>query len=78
MVSNEIRNNAAALGTLMHQVSNEQAALIRIVRSNLAAAADTAEEMERNFVVPRPAAQATAEEAEVAEVIEDNEFKEAM
>jgi hypothetical protein len=75
MVSNEIRNNAAALGTLMHQVSNEQAALIRIVRSNLAAAADTAEEMERNFVVPQIATQATAEEAEVAE---DNEFKEAM
>lgn len=78
MVSNEIRNNAAALGTLMHQVSNEQAALIRIVRSNLAAAADTAEEMERNLVVPRPAAQATAEEPEVVEVVEDNEFKEAM
>lgn len=78
MVSNEIRNNAAALGTLMHQVSNEQAALIRIVRSNLAAAADTAEEMERSFVVPRPAAQATAEEPEVINVIEDNEFKEAM
>lgn len=78
MVSNEIRNNAAALGTLMYQVSNEQAALIRIVRSNLAAAADTAEEMERNLVVPRPAAQATAEEPEVVEVTEDNEFKEAM
>ena len=78
MVSNEIRNNAAALGTLMHQVSNEQAALIRIVRSNLAAAADTAEEMERNLVVPHPAAQATAEEPEVVEVTEDNEFKEAM
>ena len=78
MVSNEIRNNAAALGTLMHQVSNEQAALIRIVRSNLTAAADTAEEMERNLVVPRPAAQATAEEPEVVEVTEDNEFKEAM
>ena len=78
MVSNKIRNNAAALGTLMHQVSNEQAALIRIVRSNLAAAADTAEEMERNLVVPRPAAQATAEEPEVVEVTEDNEFKEAM
>lgn len=78
MVSNEIRNNAAALGTLMHQVSDEQAALIRIVRSNLAAAADTAEEMERNLVVPRPAAQATAEEPEVVEVTEDNEFKEAM
>ena len=75
MVSNEIRNNAAALGTLMHQVSNEQAALIRIVRSNLAAAADTAEEMERNFAVPHPAVQAAAEEVEV---IEDNEFKEAM
>ncbi len=75
MVSNEIRNNAAALGTLMHQVTNEQAALIRIVRSNLTAAADTAEEMERNFVVPQIATQATAEEAEVAE---DNEFKEAM
>lgn len=75
MVSNEIRNNAAALGVLMHEVSNEQAALIRIVRSNLAAAADTAEEMERNFVVPQIATQATAEEAEVAE---DNEFKEAM
>ena len=78
MVSNEIRNNAAALGTLMHQVSNEQAALIRIVRSNLAAAADTAEEMERNFVVPQITAQATAEAPEVVEVTEGNEFKEAM
>jgi hypothetical protein len=78
MVSNEIRNNAAALGTLMHQVSNEQAALIRIVRSNLAAAADTAEEMERSFVVPQIATQAATEEAEVAELAEDNEFKEAM
>lgn len=75
MVSNEIRNNAAALGTLMHQVSNEQAALIRIVRSNLAAAADTAEEMERSFVVPQIA---TQEQAGVVEVTEDNEFKEAM
>ena len=75
MVSNEIRNNAAALGTLMHQVSNEQAALIRIVRSNLAAAADTAEEMERSFVVPQIA---TQEQAEVAEVVGENEFKEAM
>jgi hypothetical protein len=75
MVSNEIRNNAAALGTLMHQVSNEQAALIRIVRSNLAAAADTAEEMERSFVVPQIA---TQEQAGVAEVVGENEFKEAM
>ena len=75
MVSNEIRNNAAALGTLMHQVSNEQAALIRIVRSNLAAAADTAEEMERSFVVPQIA---TQEQAGVAEVVGENELKEAM
>jgi hypothetical protein len=75
MVSNEIRNNAAALGTLMHQVSNEQAALLRIVRSNLAAAADTAEEMERSFVVPQIA---TQEQTGVAEVVGENEFKEAM
>lgn len=52
MVSNEIRNNAAALGVLMHQVSEEQAAMLRLIKTNLVAAADTAEELERGLAVP--------------------------
>ena len=51
MVSNEIRNCGIALGTLMHQVTEEQAALLRIIKTNLVAAADSAEEMEATLPV---------------------------
>lgn len=54
MVSNEIRNNAAALGVLMHQVSEEQAAMLRLIKTNLVAAADTAAELERGLLAPAP------------------------
>jgi hypothetical protein len=54
MVSQEIRTNAIALGALMHQVDPEQAAVLRLIKSNLIAAADTAEELERSLVVPKP------------------------
>lgn len=53
MVSNEIRNNAAALGVLMHQVSEEQAAILRLIKTNLVAAADHAEELERGLLAPQ-------------------------
>ncbi len=52
MVSQEIRSCSIALGTLMHGISDDQAAVIRLVRKNLAAAADEAEEMEGAFEVP--------------------------
>lgn len=54
MVSQEIRTNAIALGALMHQVDPEQAAVLRLVKTNLIAAADHAEELERSLVVPKP------------------------
>jgi hypothetical protein len=38
----------------MHQVRPEQAAVLRLVRQNLAVAADEAEEMEALFTVPSP------------------------
>ena len=46
MVSNEIRNCGIALGALMHQVTEEQAAMIRLIKGNLIAAADQAMELE--------------------------------
>jgi len=52
MVSQEIRTNAIALGALMHQVDPEQAAVLRLVKTNLIAAADHAEELEQSLVVP--------------------------
>ncbi|GAU08117.1 hypothetical protein [Desulfoplanes formicivorans] len=55
MVSQEIRSCAIALGSIMHQVRPEQAAVLRLVRQNLAVAADEAEEMEGLFPVPRMA-----------------------
>lgn len=49
MVSNEIRNCGIALGALMHQVTEEQAAMLRIIKTNLVAAADMARELEHNM-----------------------------
>ena len=54
MVSQEIRTNAIALGALMHQVDPEQAAVLRLVKTNLIATADHAEELERSLVAPKP------------------------
>lgn len=51
MVSQEIRSCSIALGTLMHQVKPDQAAVLRLVRQNLAVAADEAEEMEGSWDV---------------------------
>lgn len=67
MVSQEIRTNAAALGVLMHQVNQEQAEMLRLVKTNLVAAADHAEELERSLVVPRPEETRTAASAEKSE-----------
>lgn len=50
MVSQEVRNCGIALGALMHQVTEEQAAMLRLIKSNLIAAADAAEELETNMV----------------------------
>ncbi len=50
MVSNEIRNCAVALGAIMHQINDEQAAMLRVIKVNLMAAADEAEELETNMV----------------------------
>jgi len=49
--SEQIRNCAIALGALMHDVPDEHAALIRVVRQNLQAAADQAQALERREVV---------------------------
>jgi hypothetical protein len=75
MVSDKIRTNSAALNVLMGQVSQEQEDLLRIVCANLVAAADEAEELERNLVVPMPVGPATTE---AATTIEEGEFREAM
>lgn len=75
MVSSEIRSNSAALGVLMHQVSQDQAELLRIVRANLIAAADDAEELERHLLAPLPIGPATTEEIAA---IEEFGLKEAM
>ena len=69
MVSQEIRTNAIALGALMHQVDPEQAAVLRLVKTNLIAAADHAEELERGLVVPKPEAESKPER-EVNEVLQ--------
>jgi hypothetical protein len=52
MLSQEIKTNAMALGALLHEVTEDQAAVIRIVRKNLTAVADLAEELEGRLYVP--------------------------
>lgn len=52
MVSQEIRNCGIALGALMHQVTPEQAAMLRLIKANLISAADQAKEMEGGLMVP--------------------------
>lgn len=54
MISQEIRTNAVALGALIPQVGEEQAAMLRIIKTNLVAAADHAEELEQNLIAPKP------------------------
>jgi ribosome biogenesis protein Tsr3 len=62
MISHEIRTNAIALGALMHQVGPEQAAMLRLIRTNLMAAVDHAQELERSLVAPQPEGPVNKEE----------------
>jgi len=48
MISQEIKSCCAALGELTHELTDEQAELVRRVRHNLSAAAEDAEVMEAN------------------------------
>lgn len=52
MLSQEIKTNAMALGALLHEVTEDQAAVLRIIRKNLTAAADLAEELEGKLYAP--------------------------
>jgi len=67
MVSQEIRTNAIALGALLHQVGEEQAAVLRLVKSNLVATADHAEELERGLLAPQFKVVNTIQEIEIDE-----------
>lgn len=67
MVSQEIRNNAIALGALLHQVGEEQAAVLRLVKTNLVAAADHAEELERGLLAPQFKVVNTIQEVKIDE-----------
>lgn len=49
MLSDELKGIRTALGELMGKVDDESAELLRVVRRNLEAAADEAENMENNF-----------------------------
>lgn len=49
-VSNEIRICGIALGNLIPQVTEEQAALLRMIKRNLIAAADSAMDLEAMLV----------------------------
>lgn len=55
MVSEKIKSCEVALGTLMHTVSDKDAAVLRRVRENLRGAAELAQEMEA-ALVPETAA----------------------
>jgi hypothetical protein len=52
MLGKKIKTNALALGALLHEVTEDQAAVIRIVRTNLMELADLAEELEGKLYVP--------------------------
>lgn len=52
MISHEIRTCGIALGALLHEVTEEQAAVIRLIKSSLMDTADMAAEMEGFFHVP--------------------------
>lgn len=60
-VSADIASCASALGALAGQVSEDQWALVRIIRANLCASAERVEIMESSLLVPDAPRQAAAE-----------------
>lgn len=60
-VSADITSCASALGALAGQVSEDQWALVRIIRANLCASAERVEIMESSLLVPDMPRQGTAE-----------------
>lgn len=61
MISQEIRSNSLALKGILPQIAPEQAEVVRLIRRNLDAVADYAEELERSEVLPSaPAAKEVA------------------
>lgn len=62
MISQEIRSNSLALKGILPQIAPEQAEVVRLIRRNLDAVADYAEELERSEVLA--AAPAIAEKEE--------------
>lgn len=51
MISQEIRANCLALKGILPQIAPEQAEIVRLIRRNLDAVADYAEELERSEVL---------------------------
>lgn len=78
MVSQEIRNCGIALGALMHQVNEEQAAMLRLIKTNLVAAADHAEELEQSLIVPKPEQDQVKDRAQANQVREEEIQKVAV
>lgn len=76
MISQEIRTNAVALGTLMHQVGEEQAAMLRLIKTNLVAAADHAEELEQSLIAPTPDQDQVKDRAQ-ADLVKEEEIQKA-
>ena len=61
MISQEIRSNSLALQGILGQIAPEQAEIVRLIRRNLDAVADYAEELERSKVLATaPAAKEVA------------------
>lgn len=60
MISQEIRSNSLALQGILGQIAPEQAEIVRLIRRNLDAVADYAEELERSEVLAAPAAKEVA------------------
>lgn len=52
MISQEIRSNSLALKGILPQIAPEQAEVVRLIRRNLDAVADYAEELEHSEVLP--------------------------
>lgn len=59
MIAEKIRSVSSALGVLAGQVTEEQWQFIKMAKSELADAADTAEEMESRLEAPRPGEEAS-------------------
>ena len=61
MISQEIRSNSLALKGILPQLAPDQAEVVRLIRRNLDAVADYAEELERSEVLAAaPAAKEVA------------------